>query len=159
MTRESKARITTVAVLAAALGGIAVYRSGWTLSPPQTAPPKPQDAVYAMLDAARAGDVNRYLAQYTGQMETSLREAVAESGEAAFAKYLQDSNAAIKGVAIMEPQPLTEREVKLKVEYVYQDRNETQQLYVEKTPGGWRIARVDSAERVKTLVPYGTPVQ
>jgi hypothetical protein len=59
----------------------------------------------------------------------------------------------------MEPQPLTEREVKLKVEYVYQDRNETQQLYVEKTPGGWRIARVDSAERVKTLVPYGTPVQ
>ncbi|MEK7750530.1 MAG: hypothetical protein AAB654_01345 [Acidobacteriota bacterium] len=159
MTRESKARIATVTVLAAALGGIAVYRSGGTFSPPQIAPPKPQDAVYAMLDAARAGDVNRYLAQYTGQMETSLRQALAESGEAAFAKYLQDSNAAIKGVAIMEPQPLTEREVKLKVEYVYQDRNETQQLYVEKTPGGWRIARVDSAERVKTLVPYGTPVQ
>jgi len=160
VTRERKARIATVAVLAAALGGIAVYRSGW--SPARMAPKaelKPQDAVYAMLDAARAGDVNRYLAQYTGQMETSLRQAIAESGEAAFAKYLKDSNAAIKGVAIMEPQPLTEREVKLKVEYVYQDRNETQQLYVEKTPGGWRIARVDSAERVKTLVPYGTPVQ
>jgi hypothetical protein len=160
VTGERKARIATVAVLAAALGGIAVYRSGWSPSPPQIAsPPKPQDAVYAMLDAARAGDVNGYLAQYTGQMETSLRQAIAESGEAAFAKYLKDSNAAIKGVAVMEPQPLTEREVKLKVEYVYQDRNETQQLYVEKTPGGWRIARVDSAERVKTLVPYGTPVQ
>jgi hypothetical protein len=159
VTGERKARIATVAVLAAALGGIAVYRSGWTFSPPKTASPKPQDAVYAMLDAARAGDVNRYLAQYTGQMETSLRQAIAESGEAAFAKYLKDSNAAIKGVAIMEPQPLTDREVKLKVEYVYQDRNETQQVYAEKTPGGWRIARVDSAERVKTLVPYGTPVQ
>jgi len=159
VTRERKARIATVAVLAAALGGIAVYRSGWTFSPPQIASPKPQDAVYAMLDAAREGDVRKYLSAYTGQMEVSLKQAIAESGEAAFAKYLKDSNAAIKGVAIMEPQPLTEREVKLKVEYVYQDRNETQQLYVEKTPGGWRIARVDSAERVKTLVPYGTPVQ
>jgi len=32
-------------------------------------------------------------------------------------------------------------------------------MNLEKTTGGWKIARVDSAERVKTLVPYGTPVQ
>ena len=29
-----------------------------------------------------------------------------------------------RGVALMEPQPIAEREVKLKVEYVYQNRNE-----------------------------------
>jgi hypothetical protein len=32
-------------------------------------------------------------------------------------------------------------------------------MYLERTPAGWKIARVDSAERIKTLVPYGTPVQ
>ena len=48
---------------------------------------------------------------------------------------------------------------KVRVEYVYQDRNEAQMMFLEKTQGGWRIARVDGSERVKTLVPYGTPVQ
>ncbi|MBI4877743.1 MAG: hypothetical protein HY822_24190 [Acidobacteria bacterium] len=158
MTRERKAQAVTVAILAIALGGIAVFRSGWK-PPKPPAEPKPQDAVYAMLDAAREGNVQKYLGAYTGQMEVSLRQTIAESGEAAFAKYLRESNAAIKGVAVMEPQPLSDREVKLKVEYVYQDRNEVQLVCVEKTAGAWRIARVDSAERIKTLIPYGTPVQ
>ena len=47
----------------------------------------------------------------------------------------------------------------MRVEYVYQDRNEAQMMFLEKAQGGWRIARVDGTERVKTLVPYGTPVQ
>jgi hypothetical protein len=32
-------------------------------------------------------------------------------------------------------------------------------MYLEKEASGWKIARVDRAERVKTLVPYGTPLQ
>jgi hypothetical protein len=153
VTRERKAQIVTLAVLGAAVAGIAVFKRR------PAPPPTPQDAVYRMLDAARDGDVNKYLAAYTGPMEASLKQAVAESGKAAFARYLRDSNAAIKGVALMEPQPLAEREVKLRVDYVYQDRNEVQQMVLERTPAGWRIARVEAAERVKTLVPYGTPVQ
>jgi hypothetical protein len=153
VTRDRRAQIVTLAVLTAAVAGIAVFKRR------PAPPPTPQDAVYRMLDAARDGDVKSYLSAYTGQMEASLKQAVAESGEAAFTRYLKDSNAAIKGVALMEPQPLAEREVKLRVEYVYQDRNEVQQMIVEKTPAGWRIARVEAAERVKTLVPYGTPVQ
>jgi ketosteroid isomerase-like protein len=119
----------------------------------------PQDAVYALLDAARAGDIEKYLAAYTGPMVAALRESAAETGTAAFVRYLRDSNAAIKGVAVSEPQALTDREVKLRVEYVYQDRNEAQWMYLEKASGGWKIVRVDGVERAKTLVPYGTPVQ
>lgn len=119
----------------------------------------PQDAIYSMLDAARVGDTGAYLRSYTGQMEASLKQSIAETTGAGFAKYLKDANAAIKGVAISEPQPLTDREMKVRVEYVYQDRNEAQTMYLEKQPDGWKIARVDGAERVKTLVPYGTPVQ
>jgi hypothetical protein len=169
MTKERKTQIVTVAVLAAAFGVVLAQKTGWKFSdvkvadmvqrPAVKAELSPQDAIYAMLDAARAGDVKAYLVSYTGQMDSALKQSLAETTEAGFAKYLKDSNAAVKGIAISEPQTLTDREVKVRVEYVYQDRNEAQTMYLEKSSAGWKIARVDGAERVKTLVPYGTPVQ
>ena len=122
-------------------------------------PPSPQDAIYAMLEAARAGNVTAYLACYSGNMQASLQHSVRESGEEGFAKYLRDSNASVKGVAVSEPQPAGDSEVAVRVEYVYQERNETHTMHLEKSSGSWKIARVDGAERVKTLVPYGTPVR
>ena len=169
MTKERKTQIVTVLVLAGAFGIVMAQKTGWKLSEvkvsdivQRSAPkpePSPQDAIYAMLDAARVGDVKSYLASYTGQMDAALKQSLAETTEAGFAKYLTDSNASVKGIAISEPQPLTDREVKVRVEYVYQDRNEAQTMYLEKGSAGWKIARVDGAERIKTLVPYGTPVQ
>jgi len=166
--KKQAAEALTVAALAAALG-IVLYRQGTfdarTPSFSAGAPdapkvgPTPQDAIYAMLDAAREGDVPMYLAAYTGQMQASLQQAVAESGEEKFAAYLKSTNASIKGVAIAEPQALTDREVKVRIEYVYADRNEVQFAYLEKMGNQWRIARLDAAERIKTPVPYGAPVQ
>jgi hypothetical protein len=49
-------------------------------------------------------------------------------------------------------------EGRIAVEYVYQDRNEVQQVVVRREGGQWKIVQVESAERIKTLVPYGTPV-
>ena len=164
MTRNRKAQVITSAVLAAVTITIAGRKSGWKL--PIARPVKatsmeatPQDAIYAMLDAARAGNIRAFMSAYSGPMAQSLEQTVRESTEPAFAKYLRDSNASIKGIAITEPQSLNDREVKARVEYVYQDRNEVQYMYLEKINGAWKITRVDSAERVKTLVPYGTPVQ
>lgn len=167
MTRERKAQILTGLLMAAALA-VAAYRKGafasvdWSRwAPPAQVKTEqtPQDVIYGMLDAARDGKVAGYLSFYTGQMEELLRKSIAEQGEPAFAKYLRDTNAPIKGVALQEPQPLTDREMKVKVEYIFADRNEVQWMYVEKVAGKWKIARVDSSERIKTLVPYGTPVQ
>ena len=155
ITRERKARIVTVLILAGVIAAVVARKTGWQTP----SSPTPQDAIYNMMDAARAGDTSKYLSYYTGQMEASIKQTVAESSQQALAKYLQDSNASIKGVAIAEPQQLTEREVKVRVEYVYQERNEVQYMYLEKIACQWKIARVDSAERVKTLIPYGTPVQ
>ncbi len=113
MSQKKKAQIVTIAVLACVVGAVIVkrWRPAIAERPATTAETMPQDVIYAMLDAARDGDVGKYLTSYTGQMETSLQQAVAESPD------------------------------------------------FRKTPRGWRIARVDSAERIKTLVPYGTPVQ
>jgi hypothetical protein len=161
MSRERLRQAVTIAVLAAA-GALALgMKAGWRLPQPSSgaAQSSPQDPIYAMLDAARQGSVTAYLACYTGAMRTALDASVRESGTEAFARYLRDSNAAIKGVAMNEPEPLSPAESRVRVEYVYQERNEMQNLYLEKSAGAWKISRVDGAERVKTLVPYGTPVR
>jgi hypothetical protein len=121
-------------------------------------PREPQDAVYAMFAAARAGDVKSFLGHFTGAMERSLRQSLAESGNAGFANYLIRSNADVKGIAVSEPQPATESQMKLRVEYVYQDRTEAQTMYLENVGGAWKVSHTDSDERVKTPVPYGTPI-
>jgi hypothetical protein len=160
MTRERKTHVATVAVLVLALGAALAQKNGWRLGRPGSNPPStPQDAIYGMLDAARSGNVAAYLASYTGAMLASLQESVRETTEAAFSGYLRDSNRAIKGVAVIDPQITSNREATARVEYVYQDRNEVQILHLEKVEGDWKIARVEGAERVKTLVPYGTPVR
>ena len=159
MTRERKTHLATVAVLVLALAAALGQKTGWRFLRSGVNPPSsPQDAIYGMLDAARSGNVSAYLASYTGPMLASLRESVRETTEAAFSGYLRDSNSAIKGVAVSDPQ-INDREATARVEYVYQDRNEVQIVHLEKVGGEWKIARVDGAERVKTLIPYGTPVR
>lgn len=147
MKKNRKAQVATLALLLAA-AGLALVRN--RPSPP--AAQEPQDTVYAMLNAAKAGDVKAYLASYTGQMEAALRQTLTAS-------YLKDSHAAIKGVAVSDPQKITDQQAKVRVEYIYQDRNEVQMVYLEKGPDGWKISRVDSDERIRTLIPYDTPIK
>jgi hypothetical protein len=156
MTRHRSTQLVTILVLAAALAVGLARKAEWRTP---KVPPEPQDAIYAMLAAARLGDVNAYLACYTGQLQTTLRQAAKETTGPGFAKYLRDTHAAIKGVAVADPQKTGDREATLRVEYIYQDRNEAQILFLEKGPAGWKIARTDNADRVPALIPYGTPVQ
>jgi hypothetical protein len=167
MKREKAASVLTAAALLLTLGVVVAKNKGWTLrdaSPSAIARlllPKtiaPEDAIYGMLDAARAGNVSAYLASYSGQMNNLLKHSAAESGPGAFEKYLKNSNAAIQGVALSPPQTVSDSQVKVRVEYVYRDRNEVQFIYLRKEGSRWKIYQVDSAEPVKTLVPYGSVV-
>ncbi|MGA2132103.1 MAG: hypothetical protein ABSH50_07425 [Bryobacteraceae bacterium] len=161
MTRDRKAQIATVLILAGALTLVAAKRSGWRPAAiiQRTAPVTPQDTVYRMMDAARDGDVRAYLGCYTGPMESSLRQIVKEKGESSLADYIRSFNASVKGIAIQEPQNVAENEVRLRVEFVYRDRNEAQIYYLQQSAAGWRIARQENTEGVKAVVPYGTPVE
>ena len=160
MRKERKTQILTILILAAVVGLVVIRQTGvsWSIPGFKRQPdPTPQDAIYSMLDAARAGDVKKYLAGYTGPLAQSLKQTAQDASD--FATYLRDSNAALKGIAVTDPELLSDRSAKARVEYVYQDRNEVQYFYLDKTPAGWKIARVDSADRVKTLEPYGTRVK
>jgi hypothetical protein len=134
------------------------FRPAMLLARLKPKPAAPEDGIYAMLDAARTGDANAYLACYTGHMQESLQQSAKEAGPAGFVKYLRDSNAAIQGVAVNAPESIGADRVKARVEYVYRDRNETQIVYLLRDGSKWRIYQVDSAERIKTLLPYGSAV-
>lgn len=170
MTRAAQARLVTALLLAGLALFVATRRpreqepQQQSSDSPPSAPaapagPTPQDAIYAMLDAAREGDVAKYLDSFGGVLADALRRAASERGEAAFAQYLRESNTPVKGIAVEEPQPAAGGEVRVRVELVYADRNEAQFYYLTKPSGGerWRILRLDTSERVKTLVPYGSP--
>jgi hypothetical protein len=163
MNKQRLAQILTFLILLGVLVFTVAGRSGWNwrgiVSRAQPADATPEDAIYNMLDAARNGDVKKYMAAYNPSMQTALRQSITDSSDSGFRRYLQDTNATLKGVAVMPPEKTSDTEVKVRVEYVYQDRNEAQTMYLEKSGSGWRIARVETAQRVKTLVPYGTPVR
>jgi hypothetical protein len=157
MTKQGLAKLITITLMMVAVAFSVARRPG--VHAQMQAKRTPQDTIYAMLEAARAGDSRAYLAQFTGQMQKSLQQVEAEKGAASFRDYLRTSIADIRGVAVSEAVPTSDRDARIRVEYVYQDRNEAQLAYLENVSGKWKIARVDGTERLKTLVPYGSPVE
>ncbi len=168
MRKETQAKVLTGALFLAAIVFVVGRNNNWSLpsggSAAQLFPsgakrdPAPRDTIYAMLDAARDGDVAAYIACYGGEMTRRLEQSRDEMTPEGFAKYLRDRNAEIKGIAINEPEQASDSRVRVRVEYVYEDRNEAQLVYLEKAGNDWKIVGLDGAERVPTLVPYGTPV-
>ena len=169
MSKDAKAQAVTITLIAVGLGGIAWYQGGFDALRRSTSvdggylgigPAKalePRDVIYAMLDAARDGIVADYLDCYAGQMERTLRQSLAEMGEERFAAFLRERNEDIKGIAMNAPNEAGD-EAEVRVEYVYADRNEVQEIYLQRLDGDWKIARVSEIRRVETPVPYGTPV-
>jgi hypothetical protein len=155
MKPNRKAQIAT-AVLIAGLGAGVLWRQ--RASTEGSTGPQPQDPIYQALDAVREGDFTKYLDAHAESMKASLLRAAAESGEERLLHSLREQNASLKGIAILEPERLSDREMKAKVEYVFADRNEVQTYHLEKSGDRWKIARVDGAQRIQTLIPYGTPV-
>jgi hypothetical protein len=159
MRRDQAASLLTAAALTMTLGLVVAKNKGWTLTGAgRSTAGTPEDAIYGMLDAAKAGNVKAYLACYSGQLNDQLRQSVAESRPGDFEKYLRTSNAAIQGVALSPPEPVAGTQVKVRVEYIYRDRNEVQFIYLRNESSAWKIYQVDGAERVKTLIPYGSQV-
>jgi len=152
-------------VLLAILGLVALRSNQWRLPSPwswtalglRKAAANPEDAVYAMLDAARVGNVKAYLDCFSGPLREQLAATVKESTEAKFKDYLTTQNAAFQSIAVMVTDRGDDQAV-VRLEYVYNDRNEVQNIELKKQGARWKIAKVEGAEQIKTLIPYGTPV-
>jgi len=151
---KKKVSQTVTTLLLAALLGFFAYKQ----RVPAIASEQPESVIWRMVDASRSADPQRYLACYTGEMQRFLRQNLEDMGSAKFREYLSNSLRTVKGIAVSAPETATPSEKRVSVEYVYQDRNEKQKIYLRQVGKDWKIFRVEAAERIKTLVPYGTPV-
>jgi hypothetical protein len=125
-----------------------------------TEAPKPQDSIWAAIDAAKAGNVAAYLERFGQPMRGQLEESRRELGEAGFRDYLVRTASQPKGIAVsLLENPEGPDAPRFRVEFIFQDRNEVQQYTLRRDGARWQISAVDGAERIKTLIPYGTPVQ
>ena len=167
MTKPATTRLITIAFLGLVGAVVVARQAGWGVDYGGTASgfgssgnseADPRDTIYRMLDAARDGDVEAYLSCYAGELESRLRQSRNETTTEGFSAYLRERNHAIKGIAVSEPAAVSSKKVRVRVEYVYADRNEAQQLYLENQGDGWKISGVSAAVHVETPVPYGTPV-
>lgn len=158
-------KLVTIAVLALAFAFMVARDKGWTalsMNPLQWLKPKPpatpDDTIYQMLDAARRGNTKAYLDCFSGGLRSQLIQSVKETSEARFSKYLISQNTAFTGVAVSTLSRADPEEAWLRVEYVYRDRSEVQRVLLHAESGVWKIYRVESADQIKTLIPYGTVV-
>ena len=164
MTRRPDVNVMiTVAVLLVVFA-VALLRSNhwrlpsswgdWKISGNRLVPSTPEDGIYAMFDAARAGDASAYLDCFSGPLRDQLAAAAKEDGN--FREYLTRQNSAVQGMAVMVTDRPSADEARVRVDYVYSDHNEVQNIRLMREGRRWKIISMDAAESVKPLVPYGS---
>jgi hypothetical protein len=164
MTRRIDIKaVVTVAVLLGVFA-VALLRSnhwqlpsswnGWRALISKRAPANPEDGIYAMFDAARAGDARAYLDCFSGPLREQIAATAKE--DAKFKEYLVRQNSAVQGMAVTVTDRPNADEARVRVEYVYSDHNEVQNVHMKKEGSRWKIINIDGAQPVQPLVPYGT---
>jgi hypothetical protein len=117
----------------------------------------PEGRLRALLEDARAGDVDAYLDAYAEPLRSRIAREADEAGHTAFAAELRRAAAARRGHALFAPEPDGADAVRIAVEMVYPDRNERQVYRLERGPDGWRIAAVESPHGRSPDARFGTP--
>jgi hypothetical protein len=118
----------------------------------------PEDTVYGMLDAARAGDIAVYVDAFSGPLQQQIQQVIRESGKKQFGTYLTAQSSSFQSVALSVADQPSDLEARLRVEYVYANRNEVQTFHLKKSGGRWKIIGISGTDQIKTLIPYGTAV-
>jgi hypothetical protein len=148
------------------LGLIYLRTHGWklpvaltgTLSRSRTTPATPEDAVYGMLDAARTGNTTVYVNTFSGPLQQQIQQVIRESGKSQFSTYLTGQSASFQSVALSITDQPSDAEARLRVEYIYTNRNEVQTYHLRKVGSRWKVVGISGTDITKTLIPYGTAV-
>jgi hypothetical protein len=120
--------------------------------------PTPEDTVYGMLDAARAGDTAVYVDTFSGPLQQQIQQVIRESGKTQFTSYLTGQSSSFQSVALSVTDQPSDVEARLRVEYIYANRNEVQTYHLRKFGARWKIIGISGTDLTKTLIPYGTAV-
>jgi Domain of unknown function (DUF4878) len=118
----------------------------------------PEDTVYDMLDAARSGNSAQYLDSFSGPLQQQIQQTIRESGKPQFATYLASQSARFQSVAVSISDQRSDLEARVRVEYIYTNKNEIQIFHLAKQAGRWKITGISSTDQIRTLIPFGTAV-
>ncbi|OPZ05375.1 MAG: hypothetical protein BWZ10_03049 [candidate division BRC1 bacterium ADurb.BinA364] len=149
-------RKTSTAIAAAIALAIGLAAGGCGAGQGDGAAKTPSERVRLMSQSARLGQTDAYLACFDGDLKTELAHARDQAGEEAFADMLRRRAAPVRGMAISDQTDAGDSMVRLKVEWVFEDRNEIQAIGLRQSNGDWKIVQMDEAQYRKPAIPYGT---
>lgn len=115
-----------------------------------------QERVRLLMEATKAGDVEAYLASFSGPLQDRFKREVAEQGQKAFAARLRETATTRKSHALFAPEADGPEVARLVVESVYLDRNERQTFRVEQIDGRWLITGLETARSHQPASKFGT---
>jgi hypothetical protein len=153
-----KQRLPAIITILLIISAIVFFARRHQTTSTSKAPVTPEDVIWRMSDAAREGDVNAYLDCFDGALKSNLQRTVAEMGEAQFSQYLKRLNGEMTGIAVSDFERVSENEATLRVEFVFRGKNEAQKHHFKLINGDWKIEKLDGAEQIKPLTPYGSDV-
>jgi hypothetical protein len=113
-----------------------------------------------MFTAAGDGNVDAYLACFTGPERKRLDQQLSDQSRDAFARGLIEAISTLKGRAVFlvgELQP-NDSAAQVTVDRVYASRTERQKYRLIRNSRGWRIESVESAAAYQPVRPYGASV-
>jgi hypothetical protein len=113
--------------------------------------------VQGLLESSRAGDIERYLAAFSGAVRERLAREVAEQGRDSFANALLTAAQARKSHALFAPEADGPDAALVLVESVFADRNERQTYRLARGSDGWRIVGIDLVREQVPKAKFGTP--
>ena len=134
--------------------GVSMDDDGWKAITLKRPPSNPDDGIYAMFDAARAGDAQTYLDCFSGPLRDQIAATAKEDPR--FNEYLKRQNAAVQGMAVSVTDRPNADEARVRLEYVYSDHNEVQNVRLKREGARWKIVSMDGAQPVQPLVPFGS---
>lgn len=145
----------TLALLAAA-----VYFGRGQGEPAARPAASPGECLERMFAAAERGDVEAYLACFTGAEHRRLAAERDRQPRERFAAALVDSLRPLKGRAVNGPATVADQDERatLEIERIYEHHGERQSYGLRREAGGWRIDSVGAVERFQQAIAYGTPV-
>lgn len=107
---------------------------------------------------SREGRVKEYLDCFTGGLRAKLEQARDQMKPGEFADILRRRSAPVRGLAISDQTQVDGETMRLRVEWIFEDRSEIQTFTLCKVQGAWKIADMTDAQYNRPAVPYGTKV-
>ena len=120
---------------------------------------EPEDAIIAMVQALKAGDVPGLLRCFGGELGRRLEGIIERQEKRDLERWLRRRGQAVKGLAILNKESRSANEVMVFTETVYEGRNKRQSFLLRRIDGRWKVVRSDFEAVSDWETDFGKSIQ